>query len=416
MLPASETAALLYAFRLLVKESQLIDDEVLCPAEIGDIATIETESVVFKSIGISDSDGEDESPLVVVSDTVLIQQSCGLIEDLCQNYCSIGVDLKILTKAVVTPLAALQENRLSQSNNNGVIISSCIRSSQSLLENRQEEEGRAEYEKALVQLVMTILSSEQQGDDTKAACLSLLKSCCDKTMMSQEEWGQISRFTASHGLWKAWAIVCSSLPPGNGIKCSIDAIKTSLGDLKSGPRHTASLVSLRTALHTASVEDPSLQCFVLQSVGFEILQLLKAHGMRVLSGQGFDENRVTIVAESVKVNIMAYQYLNSVSAEEGNLISFISTLFEVLVENIRYNGLPNHPSGKVGADETIGRMCAQVFVHVARTTPLIFKSTMGTISPESRTVLEAAVRADMSGYAAPQRESKKKISLKGFVR
>lgn len=416
MLPASEIAALLYAFRLLVKESQLIDDEVLCPVEIGDIATIETESVVFKSIGISDSDGEDKSPLVAVSDTVLIQQSCGLIEDLCQNYCSIGVDLKILTKAVVTPLAALQENRLSQSNNNGVIISSCIRSSQSLLENRQEEEGRAEYEKALVQLVMTILSSEQQGDDTKAACLSLLKSCCDKTMMSQEEWGQISRFTASHGLWKAWAIVCSSLPPGNGIKCSIDAIKTSLGDLKSGPRHTASLVSLRTALHTASVEDPSLQCFVLQSVGFEILQLLKAHGMRVLSGQGFDENRVTIVAESVKVNIMAYQYLNSVSAEEGNLISFISTLFEVLVENIRYNGLPNHPSGKVGADETIGRMCAQVFVHVARTTPLIFKSTMGTISPESRTVLEAAVRADMSGYAAPQRESKKKISLKGFVR
>merc|ERR1712007_250043 len=105
-------------------------------------------------------------------------------------------------------------------------------------------------------------------------------------------------------------------------------------------------------------DDPSLQCFVLQSVGFEILQLLKAHGMRVLSGQGFDENRVTVVAESVKVNIMAYQYLNSISAEEGSLISFISTLFEVLVENIRYNGLPNHPSGKVGADETIGRMCA----------------------------------------------------------
>jgi len=415
MLPASETAALLYAFRLLVKESQLIDDEVLCPAEIGDIATIVTESVVFKSIGISE-DGEDESLLVAVSDTVLIQQSCGLIEDLCQNYCSIGVDLKILTKAVVTPLAALQENRLSQSNNNGVIISSCITSSQSLLENRQEEEGRAEYEKALVQLVMALLPSEQQGHDAKAACLSLLKACCNKTMMSQEEWGQISSFTASRGLWEAWAIVCSSLPPGLGIKCSIDALRTSLGDIKSGPRHTASLVSLRAALQTASVDDPSLQCFVLQSVGFEILQLLKAHGTRVLSGHGFDENRVTVVAEAVKVNIMAYQYLNSVSAEEGNLISFISTLFEVLVENIRYNGLPNHPSGKVGADETIGRMCAQVFVHVARTTPLVFKSTMGVISPESRTVLEAAVRADMSGYAAPQRESKKKISLKGFVR
>ena len=144
--------------------------------------------------------------------------------------------------------------------------------------------------------------------------------------------------------------------------------------------------------------------------------LMRFYGKFVLVRSGFDENRVTVCTESVKVNVMAYQYLTSVSTEEDKLISFISTLFEVLVENIRMNGLPNHPSGKVGADETIGRMCAQVFVHVARTTPMVFKSTMQSISPESRTVLEAAVRADMSGYAAPQRETKKKISLKGFVR
>merc|ERR1719203_2555113 len=103
---------------------------------------------------------------------------------------------------------------------------------------------------------------------------------------------------------------------------------------------------------------------------------------------------------------MALQYLSSVSKEDSKFVLFISTMFEILIEIISFNGMPNHPTGKDGADETIGRMCAQVFVHVARTIPMMFKSTVTVISPESRVVLEAAVRADMSGYAAPQRESK----------
>ena len=104
------------------------------------------------------------------------------------------------------------------------------------------------------------------------------------------------------------------------------------------------------------------------------------------------------------------------SKEEGKAVSFILTLFEVLVESISFNGMPNYPAGKVGGDESIGKMCAQVFVHVARSSPILFKSTVTMMSMESRAVLESAVRADMSGYAAPKLETKKKISLKGFVR
>ena len=402
-LPLPDIAALIYAVRLLVKDYEFVGD-VLCSTELGEIANIVTEQVIFQTLPSS----HDHA--------VLTHQSCGLIEDLCKHSI-VGVDTSILTRSVVTPLVALQEKPPAQFKN-GVIISSCVRSSQSLLESQEEGEGRATFEKALVQVVLTIFRDHglSEDDDTKLASLSLLKACCTETMMSHEEWGQIATFTAAHGLWDAWAVVCSSLPPGYGIKCSIEAIKASLGDLESGPRHTASLIALRTALVSAGAEDPSLLCFVLQSVGCEILQLLRAYGVRILDGSGFDENRVTVCTESVKVNVMAFQYLTSISTEEDKLISFISTLFEVLVENIRMNGLPNHPSGNVGADETIGRMCAQVFVHVARTTPMVFKSTMTVISPESRTVLEAAVRADMSGYAAPQRETKKKISLKGFVR
>jgi len=402
---ASQTAALcVYAVRLLVRDSDCVG-EGLCPNELGDIANIVTESVIFHVLESKRSLSQD--------DEILVQQSCGLIAQLCKQCYAIGVDAAILTRAVVTPLVTLQEKREMEPNH-GIIISSCIRSSQSLLQSHPGE-GRAELEKALVQLVLALLTDEPE-EEIKAACLSLLQACCQETTMSHEEWGQIANYSATHALWDAWAVVCMSLPSGYGIKFSIDAIKMQLQDLQSGPRHAAALVALRSALNSAIAEDSSLLSYVLQSVGFEILQLLRAHGVRVLSGPGFDENRVTVCAESVKVNLMALQYLISASKEEDKSVSFISALFEILVESISFNGLPNHPSGKKGADETIGRMCAQVFVHVVRTAPMLFKSTMVAISSESRAVLESAVRADMSGYAAPKRETKKKISLKGFVR
>jgi len=402
---SSQTAALcVYAVRLLVRDNECVV-EGLCPNELGDVANIVTESVIFRVLGSKRSLSQD--------DEILVQQSCGLIAQLCKECYAIGVDAAILTRSVVTPLVTLQEKREMEPNH-GIIISSCIRSSQSLLQSHPEE-GRAELEKALVQLVLTLLIDEPE-EEIKAACLSLLQACCQETTLSHEEWGQIANYSATHALWDAWAVLCLSLPSGYGIKCSIDAIKTQLQDLQSGPRHAAALVALRSALHSAIAEDSSVLSYVLQSVGFEILQLLRAHGVRVLSGPGFDENRVTVCAESVKVNLMAFQYLISASKEEDKSVSFISALFEILVESISFNGLPNHPSGKKGADETIGRMCAQVFVHVVRTAPMLFKSTMVAISPESRAVLESAVRADMSGYAAPKRVTKKKISLKGFVR
>lgn len=407
-----ECAALVYAVRLIVKGFEFVGEECVCPLELGDIANIVTESVIFMVLGLSDSEG-GKSPPLPKELKILTQQSCGLIEDLCQQHSAIGVDASILTRAVITPLVALQEGRAMDFN----IISSCIRSSQSLFQSHPEE-GRAEFEKSLIQLVLTFLrvSLGLKEGKNNAACLSLLQACCEKSHMSHQEWGQLAMFTASHGLWDAWAVICSTLPPMYGIMCSINTIKASLGDLYSGSCHAAAIVALRTELQSASVEDPSLICPVLQNIGCEILQLLRAHALHILAGKDFDETRLTVCAEVVKINVMAFQYLNSVSKEEGKAVSFILTLFEVLVESISFNGMPNYPAGKVGGDESIGKMCAQVFVHVARSSPILFKSTVTMMSMESRAVLESAVRADMSGYAAPKLETKKKISLKGFVR
>jgi hypothetical protein len=405
---------LIFAIRCLLKGDGT-DDEILCSSELGEIVNIVAKSVIFERCGLTTHSNDETRQLLDKDDKILIQQSCGLIEDVCRQQPHVRVESSIITRAVVSPLVAVQENRVMESDASVIIITSCLRSSLSLLHSGPEQ-GRGDLEKAMVQLVLALVNdSRWRNEETKAACLLLLQACSEKSTMSHEDWGQISSFAASNGMWDAWAIICSTLPPGYGIMCSIDAIQSSLGDLHSCPRHTAALVALRLALQSGESDDPSLLFYILRSVGCEILQLFRAHALRLLDGMGVDESRITVCAECIKLNLMAFRYLNTPSDGEGtNCVSFISTLFEILVESVSYNGMPNNPSGNAGADEVIGRMCAQVFVHIARTSPVIFKSTMSVISPDSRTILESAVRADMSGYAA-KTDTKRKISLHGFV-
>lgn len=405
------SAILIFAIRCILNCHEYLGDGIICPVEVGVIANIVAESVMFENCGIGHSSGENRL-LLDKDDKTLIRQACGLIEDLCQQH-HVRVESSIITRAVLSPLVALQDNRVVETDGASIITSSCLRASLFLLQSHPEE-GRGEYERALVQLVLVLAKDSSGHDEKMETSLILLDACCKTTTMSHEDWGNISSFTARNGMWDAWAIICSTLPPGYGIMCSIGDIKSSLEDLHSCTRHTSALVALRVALQSGGVEEPSLLCYVLRFIGYEILQLFKAHALCQLDEVGMDERRITVCAESIKLNLMAFQHLISMTEEEGNVVSFISILFEILVESISFNGMPNRPSGKAGADEVLGRMCAQVFVYIARTSPIIFKSTLSIIAPDSRTILESAVRADMSGYAS-KTDTKRKISLKGFV-
>lgn len=79
--------------------------------------------------------------------------------------------------------------------------------------------------------------------------------------------------------------------------------------------------------------------------------------------------------------------------------------------------MPNNVKKHPLADGLVGKMCAQATVRVARGSPAAFKASMTNLTPEDRTVLEMAVRADVAGYATPKiaaPKKKKKLSLKGF--
>lgn len=128
--------------------------------------------------------------------------------------------------------------------------------------------------------------------------------------------------------------------------------------------------------------------------------------------------RTTACAEAMKVVLVAFQHLVSTSAQENGIVAFLMVVFEYMLVVLRFNGLPNHPPPQTESDPSLGRMAAQAIVHVARTSPAAFKQTLTSMTDTDRTVLEFAVRAEMTGYANVNASAsyKKKLSLKGFKR
>lgn len=395
-----DCAALVHALRIIVTGFDFVLIGYMCPFELGDIVDSATDSFICLVLDLSEP-GDTQKEQLIKDHRIFKSQSCALIEDLCQQNLVIGLDTSVLTKAVITPLAAVQRGQEMES----YVISSCLRSSKALLQYRQ---GQVKFQKALVQLILTLM---QDSSEANSECLFLLKACTEKSLLSHEEWGQIAEIMASYGQWSAWALICPALSP-RCIRYSLSAVKSLLGDLKSGPFHTLAVVEFISGLKSVMVQDTSLIFTVLQHTGFEILQLFRAHALHMLVGEGLDENRAIVCGDGVNIYVTVLQYMAS-ETNKYDVVSYLCVFFEVLIESISFNGMPNHPTDKVGGDESIGRMCAQVFVHVAKSYLTLFKSTVVLLSVEKRAVIEMAVRADISGFAG--QNTRKRISLKGFV-
>jgi hypothetical protein len=411
---AQHAPSCIYSIRLLIQNSACIGNNILCPSELSDVLDIVTQSVIFPALGLL----EIKSCATNI-DPLLIMQSCGLLEDISLQISMLDSSSFILHRAIVQPLASYQEGKFTLEGGNDEIMSSCIRSSISLMQSSSENE-RVMLEKALLQFAthtLTKLNSNDQRTHAEVECVSLLRACLENTVLSQKELSQIVSFTAANELWDAWYVLSCELPAGVAIECCILLFKKALGNLgTSAQRHAKALGVFRNGLQTAMGEKPTLVGTVLHTLGFEIFQLFRFYSMNMSAEPDIADNRLLLCAECVKMIMMAYQYHASTSTDESKFVGFLVTLFTLLVESVSFNGLPNHSSGKPGADDKIGKMCAQVFVHIARTTPPMFKSTMTVVIPECRSTIEAAVRADMSGYAAAHGPAKKKLSLKGFVK
>uniref|UniRef100_A0A7S1Z2J4 Uncharacterized protein n=1 Tax=Ditylum brightwellii TaxID=49249 RepID=A0A7S1Z2J4_9STRA len=398
-----------------------------------------TKNVILPSLGLCSDWGsevetqnnpeEKKSDVKSVApdiDMELVEQACGFIEDLCQSRfeqkSKLGGDA--LIQSILLPLTALKEGMVTfddDKNAAAVIISSCIRSCRLLTNPSCHDMEHGNFVGAMLQLSLFVLSQDKMEEKVKIEASALLKDCLINMDIGTSEKCAIAQDLASGGKWEAWKIVCATIEDGSGIPSSLDSVREALEDLNSPHRHFSSLIAIRSVLQEAVAENAFLIGCVMHGVGSSLIQLLRAYGSRELQGGEFDKQRLVVCADTMKIIMITIQHLTSPGAaspafDDSESSMFLAVIFEVLMTIVRFNGLPNHPSRNVGADDSLGRMSAQAIVHVARSAPVAFKSAMAHLSPEDRSTLEMSVRADMSGYAAPKSTAptKKKLNLKGF--
>jgi hypothetical protein len=154
---------------------------------------------------------------------------------------------------------------------------------------------------------------------------------------------------------------------------------------------------------------------IMNGVGAEVLSFFNMYGAQPAVSRAAQARRTTVCADAMKIVLLAFQQLLADTTPEPVFVAFLMVTFEYMLMILRYNGLPNHPPPRAESDPALGRMTAQAIVHIARTSPLNFKATLGSMTETNRAALEFAVRAEMTGYAnATAQAQPKKISLKGF--
>lgn len=271
---------------------------------------------------------------------------------------------------------------------------------------------------AMLQLSVDVLScSETVPKAAVEAAEMLMTECLNNDAISELDRCSLAREMASDGKWDAWTLVCSPPSGEMALSRSLSVLKAALADLPSSKKHLPALSAVRRIVAEVTVPSNVID-IVMGGVGAQILGLLKAYGTLNIPDKEALDHRLTAFADCMKVIMTAYQNLIASSTDDSQTAAFLSVVFEVWTSVIQFNGIPNQPSPNAGADSTLGRLSAQAIVHVARSSPVAFKTAVADLSEHARALLEFSVRAEMSGYAAAptQAPAKKKLSLQGFTK
>jgi len=269
--------------------------------------------------------------------------------------------------------------------------------------------------KAMLSLAMTLSTqTEQFSELVSSAAQELLEECLKHDTATIAEVGVITSRLAKHRNWTAWLSVVK-INDGIAAQESLMEIEKSLLNPSSIEEQLEALETIRVLIQNSPPPNV-LTGRILSAVGAEVLSVFEGYGTLSDRSVELQSRRVAACADCMKIALASYQQFSN-DFSDADTTEFLIMLFEVFIAVLRFNGLPSHPppQGPL-SDPSIGRMCAQAIIYIARTTPIPFKASMGGMSEHDRAVLEFAVRGEMSGYAVATAPApvKKKLSLKGF--
>ena len=345
----------------------------------------------------------------------LIAKSCSLLESLAKNpVFGLHEDSSLLL-FLLQPLNMLQSSSINLGDSHvTMIISACLVSVADIISKLNTPDSLV---KAMVSLVLTVSAREKEmiPDSIKTAIQALLRECLSNNSLTTKEQCAIATEMANARDWGTWSVVVQA-NDGISARNSLLVIQRILQDSSLPNQQLGLLAALRVLLQHVTPSDFAGR--VVCAIGAEIITVFQSYGTLsvALPAKEAETHRTAACADCMKIVLLAYQQFSSGACDDDEMATFLVVVFQSFISVIRYNGLPNHPLPQAASDPAVGRMCAQAITHIARTTPLPFKSSMSKLSEHNRTVLEFAVRAEMSGYvtAAAQAPVKKKLNLKSF--
>jgi hypothetical protein len=345
-------------------------------------------------------------------DAIIITETCSLLRGIASTESTLFRKDSNLLVALLTPLDSLQKGNLSLDNKMiEEIVTTCLIAVGILIAQGQATDALV---KAMLQFVLsTILSSTDDKKEWPSSIVdgakSLLRACLSSKSVDGRRRLEVAKEVASSENWQVWTCI-APVDDGNVVVGSLDTVQQKLSDLNQTTSQLAVLAAVRTVLQSTSIPG-KLAGVLFHGIGSEVLVILYQYGSLQVP-EAARQHCTAACADAMKVILLAYQQLSSDTEE---LTGFLELFFGALLAVLRCNGLPNHPT--VGGDPALGRMCAQAILHVARATPVPFKTSLTAMAEHDRALMEFAVRAEMTGYAttdSQQQQTKKKISLKGF--
>jgi len=281
-------------------------------------------------------------------------------------------------------------------------------------EKEQEKQGISKTTLSLSPSLTAVLS----------AVSSLFKNCLDSPLLDDDDKCAIACRCVGNYNWEAWKHVLELLKDGSGLVRSMPDLIKILNEFDHPYHQMSALTTVRSVLQNQFLQGTNAFNMVLRGMGPQFMFLLQSYGSLSdeCSSSPLDLKlyRATICAEAIRMNIFIFQCLSEGLSKniftEESLVSYLGFLLNVMVSVIDYNGLPNNVKSHSASDPAIGRLCAQTILHFAKTSSSFFKMCLVAIESEKRTIIETAVRSEMSGYAVAGtvRIQTKKLNFKAF--
>ena len=378
------------------------DPCVKCHGELPSIITILSDSVVMPSLS-----RKPEGISVLIFEELLME-GCKFIHAVTLLDVDDAVNSCLLL-ALLTPLDAVQQGTITfKSKHVPWVVVSFMKTLAFVIKKVSPKNSLV---KAMLQLSLDFLYKSNIPDTVRVGAETLLAACFETDSITLANQQTLARDLAMQGHWDAWCIICGQSE--DALKKSIGIVAVALQDLSNIEMHLGAIAALKTILLAATIPSPTIN-IIMQGAGAQVIGLFKAYGTQTYPYTGAEIHRHSVCSDSMKILMVSYNQL--ISGDHMLLTSFVTLVFECWVAIIQFNGLPNQSTPQHGADAMLGKISAQAIMHVARTTPTVFKVSMGDLSDHARSILEFAVRSDMSGYAinSMQVPMKKKIDLTSF--